>query len=112
MAVVNLQGESTPANPSEFDLLWRAWRRTKAEWELAENSPDKPHGLDPDESEEFCDREQDALNAMLLHPAGQLSDVAMKLRAFQTEQVYNANNVCEVLDRLKKDVRRFAYGFE
>jgi hypothetical protein len=112
MTVVSLQAESATANPSEFQILWRAWRRAKAEWELAETAPDKPLGLEIEESDAFCDIEQAALNAMLLHPAGELSDVVMKLRAFQTEEVFDARNVREVLERLVKDVRRFAYGFE
>lgn len=112
MTVHALQADATPANPSQFDILYRAWRRAKAEWELAENAPDKPLGLEIEETDAFCDVEQAALNAMLLHPAGELADVVRKLRAFQTEEVYDANNVREVLVRIHKDVRRFAYGFE
>lgn len=109
MTVVSLQAESVRANPTESEILYRAWRYAKAQWELADNDPANPEGLSCDESSEYCERTCDALNAFLLHPAKGAKEFAQKMRVFRDEEIFDSwTRAPEIVAQLVKDAEQLA----
>lgn len=110
MTVVSLQAESATANPTESEILYRAWCYAKAQWELAENDPANPHGLSDEEKDGFCDAEHGALLAYFAFPVTDRYDVARKMRTFKQEQCWQLTDAPEIVDQLAKDVHGLAFG--
>ncbi len=45
MTVVSLQAEPADTNPTQCEILYRAWRYAKAQWDLADYDPANTEGL-------------------------------------------------------------------
>ena len=112
MTVVSLQAESVRANPTECEILYRAWRYAKAQWDLADNDPANPEGLTQEESDAFCDVEHSALIAFFLAPAASLPDVARKMRVMREQAAWELNQASAIMARIQRDIHRFAFGFD
>ena len=93
------------------DQLYSAWRYAKAQWELADYAPDRPRlGLPQEVSDAHCRATCAALNAYLLHPADDLRALAVKLRVFREEEIWDGWSLAEeVTAVLADDVHRLAY---
>jgi hypothetical protein len=102
-AVTNIAGGD------EIERPYRAWRYAKAQWELADNAPDKPDGLSIEEADEFCDVEHNALLAFMLHPAPDAIQLARKLSVFRAEQGWMFTQAPMIVEQLHSDARMLAY---
>jgi Xaa-Pro aminopeptidase len=113
MADTTLQADSACANPDipSLDELYAAWRRAKAEWDLATYSEKYPHNSIPDEADTtLCCATADALNRYLLAPAPDIKELARKLRTFKDEEIYdNWVKAAEIVAQIVKDAHRLAY---
>lgn len=98
------------AGGDELNGLYRAWKFAAAQWELAENDPAKPEGLDPDETEPYLEAEHSALLAFFAHPASTVDDIALKMRVFRSEQAWQYSQAAEIIDRLYCDVCSLTVG--
>jgi hypothetical protein len=108
MTVISLQAESAPANPTQSEILYRAWRYAKAQWEIAENDPENPEGITDAERDAFCGVEIEAMMAYFMHPADDLLDVSRKLRSFIEEEGWQLDRAPEIVTRIREDVHGFA----
>lgn len=108
MAVIDLATESNTGH-----RLYEAWRYAKAQWEVFDYSPDDRSrlGARDEVSSAHCRATCDALNAYLLHPADDLPALALKLRVFRDEEIWD-NWRCaeEITAVLAKDAHRLAFG--
>lgn len=97
---------------TEGERLYAASRRKRAEWDLASYADDAlPHGPPDDVQDAHCDETADALNAYLLHPAEDLRALAIKLRVFRDEDIFD--NWCrgrEIVAVIAEDAHRLAFG--
>ena len=94
---------------SDSDRLYAAWRYAKAQWDLADYDPANVEGLSNDESNEYCGRACNALNAYLLHPANGAKELAKKMRVFRDEEIFdNWTRAPEIVARLVKDAEKLA----
>jgi hypothetical protein len=112
MAVVSLQAESARANPTQVEILYRAWRYARAQWDLADHDPANPEGLTDDQRDAFCDVEHAALVAFLTEPASTLRDVARKMRVMRQEKAWEFTQCGPIMERIQRDVHCFAFGFD
>lgn len=89
MATGTLQAESPAAKQlTELEILYAAWRRANAAWELDRYAPEHiGNDLPDDLNDRHCDATCDALNAYLLHPVENVSELARKLRVIRDEQI-------------------------
>lgn len=110
MTVVSLQADTGNTKPCEFERLYRAWLYAKAQWDLAENDPNNPDGLTPEETDAFCDTEHSALMAFFLHPTSDPKHIARKLRVYRDVRAWEFSLVKEVVDQLSRDVHNLAFG--
>ena len=87
------------------EALLRAWRRANAQWDLARCGADVPIGgdLPRDVDEAHCDETQNALMALLLHPAQNLGELAKKLRIARDEDVHALTDAGIIMAVLAKD---------
>lgn len=109
MANSTLQAESADENTPEqaFREAHAAWRRAKAEWELAQYAPGMwDQDLPREEDERLSSAACGALDAYLKTPSPTLGGFVWKLRAFQEEEIYNNTNVEEVVGALIGDAVR------
>jgi hypothetical protein len=93
----------------EFERLYRAWRYAKAQWELADNAPDRPNGLSIEEADEFCEVEHKALLAFMLQPVSDAVQLARKLAVYRDEQGWAFTQAPEISAQLCRDARILAY---
>lgn len=112
MAVISLQAESVRANPTQVEILYRAWRYAKAQWDLADYDPANTEELSDDERDAYCTAEHSALIAFFLAPAEKLSDLARKMRVLREAQGWEFTHCAEIMHRIQRDVHRFAFGFD
>lgn len=110
MTVISLQAEPADTNPTQSEILYRAWCYAKAQWELAENDPANPLGLSDEEKDKFCDAETGALRAYFALPVNEPYDVTRKMRTFKETQAWQFYNAGEIIDQLCSDVRALAFG--
>lgn len=109
MTAVSIQAESAPANPTQSEILYRAWRYAKAQWDLADYDPANPEGLSDAEGNEYCGRTCDALNAYLLHPSNGAMEFAQKMRVFRDEEIFDSwTRAPEIVRQLVKDAEQLA----
>ena len=108
MAAEPVQTESRTV--TEGERLYAAWRRCKAEWDLASYAEETLPGP-PDEVEDrHCDNTAAALNAYLLHPAEDLRALAIKLRVFRNEDIIdNWERGSEIVAVITEDAQRLAF---
>ena len=112
MAVVSLQAESARANPTQCEILYRAWRYAMAQWELAENDPANAGGLPQEQADAFCDAEMAALMEFFLAPAASMADVARKVSVMREHAAWELTRADEIMNRLQRDTHRLAHGFD
>lgn len=96
------------AGGDDSERLYRAWRYARAQWELADNAPERPDGLTIEETDKFCDVEQAALMAYMLHPAPDAIQLARKLAVFRDEGGWDFTRAAEIVDQLCRDARMVA----
>lgn len=111
MADTTLQAESACEN-TELEILYAAWRHAKASWEVAQYAPENVGNDLPDEIDRsFCEMTCDALNAFLLHPAKDSSELLRKLRVFRDEEIYAGwYKAPLIVEQLVQDARTAAFG--
>ena len=98
-----------PANVSESERLYAAWRIARAKWELARYDPaNLGRDLCEEEDGRHCDADHGALIAYLLHPADDLRELARKLRTFREEDGASWTRFDEVMEALENDAFNFA----
>lgn len=109
MAVIDLATDADAGH-----RLYEAWRYAKAQWEVFDYSPDKAESCVRDEqSSAHCRAACDALNAYLLHPAADLRALALKLRVFRDEEIWDGWTKAEgITIALAADAHRLAFGGE
>ena len=112
MTVVSLQANTGLANPTQTEILYRAWRFAKAQWDLADYAPDNPEGLSDEERDRFADAEHEALIAFFVEPASTLADVASKMRVLREVQGWDLTQCEAIMSRIQRDVHGFAFGFD
>jgi hypothetical protein len=109
MTVVSLQAQPEAATPTESERLYRAWRFAKAQWELADNAPDRAEEMPEEERDAFCDTEHAALLAYFLHPAETPSDVARKVRVFKEDESWQYTAAPQIVSQIAADVHALAF---
>lgn len=102
-AVANIAGGD------EFERLYRAWRYSRAAWDLADNDPARPEGLPEDERDAYCDAEHSALMAVLLHPISNAEQLARKASIIRDEGVWEFGEAREVFEQVARDARTLAF---
>ncbi len=112
MTVIPLQAESAPANPTPTEILYRAWRYAKAQWDLADYDPANTEELADHERDAYCTAEHSALIALFLEPASTKSDLARKMRTLVVVQGWEFNDCSAIMRRMQRDVHAFAFGFD
>jgi hypothetical protein len=84
-----------------------AWRRAKAEWDLALYAPGMVgEDLPEDEDTRLCTAHCEALDAFFSTPSKSYAGFIWKLRAFRDEEVFHNDNVEQVLATLITDLHR------
>lgn len=96
------------AENTEFETLYRAWRYAKAQWDLADNDPNRSAGLTIKEAEPFCDAEHAALLAFFACPAGTLQQFSRKLDVICKEAAWTYTAAPEIFAQVRKDARNIA----
>ena len=110
MATAPLQAESAPGQPSQFDHLYAAHKQAKASWDAATYAPDNigkdlPNELDM----ALCERNSQALNALLLSPVTTSYELLRKLRVFRDEEVCDGWFMAgQIVEQLVRDARHVA----
>jgi hypothetical protein len=112
MTVVSLQADSATANPTQCEILYRAWRYAKAQWELADNDPANPKGLTQEETDAFCDVEMSALTAFFLAPAENMADVVRKMRVLREQAAWELTQASAIMQRIHRDVHFQAFKID
>lgn len=110
MTVSAIEAANGSAKIDEFERLYRAWRYAKAQWDLAENDPARPGGLDEDEDSSLCEAEHKALIEFFMHPTFDLKQIALKLRVFRDTGGWEFGQASAIVERLSKDADRAAFG--
>lgn len=110
MTVTALKAECADTNPTQSEILYRAYCYAKAQWELAENDPANPRGLPDEEKDAFCDAECGALLAYFRFPANAPYDVARKMRTFKETGAWGLTAAPEIIEQLYEDVHGLAFG--
>ncbi|MDE2623758.1 MAG: hypothetical protein KGM83_11275 [Betaproteobacteria bacterium] len=98
--------------PSESQRLYSAWRRSMAEWELAQHGPDNVGRDLPEEDDaRHCSATHAALMAFLLHPAADLGELAHKLKVAERVEAHEFGEP-ELMAAFADDAHRLAHGTE
>ena len=106
MAVIDVAIEQDTGN-----RLYAAWRYAKAQWELGDYAPDRPAGLPEAVADAHCMAASAALNTYLLHPAADLRDLALKLRVFRDEEIWDGWHLAAgIVAVLASDANRLAHS--
>jgi hypothetical protein len=99
-----------PANVSESERLYAAWRIARAKWELARYAPaNLGRDLCEEENDRHCDADHGALMAYFLHPAEDLHELARKLRTFREEDGTGFTRAAEIVEAFENDAFDLAF---
>ncbi|MDR3449304.1 MAG: hypothetical protein P4M15_06100 [Alphaproteobacteria bacterium] len=92
--------------------LYSAWRHAKAQWDLFDYAPDNTNDRPADKVSDGLSRAAfKALDAYLTHPAANLANLALKLKVFKDEEIWDGWHLAEEVSAvIAADAHRLAFG--